>query len=88
MVTLPSRVSNRRLRQWMNQSVQRAGLKAWPHLLRHAASIGIARQTDPKTWMNFMNHADLSQYGRYVATTNERLRDDMRRSLSRLDSAA
>jgi integrase len=61
--------------QWVHAAEQEAGLgRVWPHLLRHAASTRVARSSDPETWRRFMNHADLSQWARYVAGTDERVR--------------
>lgn len=68
-------VGAERFRQWVHAAEQEAGLgRIWPHLLRHAASTRVARSSDPETWRRFMNHADLSQWSRYVAGTDERLR--------------
>ena len=68
-------VGAERFRQWVHAAEQEAGLgRVWPHLLRHAASTRVARSTDPETWRRFMNHADLSQWTRYVAGTDERVR--------------
>ena len=68
-------VGAERFRQWVHAAEQEAGLgRVWPHLLRHAASTRVARSADPETWRRFMNHADLSQWSRYVAGTDERLR--------------
>ena len=68
-------VGAERFRQWVHAAEQEAGLgRVWPHLLRHAASTRVARSSDPETWRRFMNHADLSQWARYVAGTDERVR--------------
>jgi len=68
-------VGAERFRQWIHAAEQEAGLgRVWPHLLRHAASTRVARSSDPETWRRFMNHADLSQWARYVAGTDERVR--------------
>ena len=68
-------VGAERFRQWVHAAEQEAGLgRVWPHLLRHAASTRVARSSDPETWRRFMNHADLSQWTRYVAGTDERVR--------------
>jgi len=68
-------VGAERFRQWVHAAEQEAGLgRVWPHLLRHAASTRVARRADPETWRRFMNHADLSQWARYVAGTDERVR--------------
>jgi integrase len=68
-------VGAERFRQWVHAAEQEAALgRVWPHLLRHAASTRVARSSDPETWRRFMNHADLSQWARYVAGTDERVR--------------
>lgn len=68
-------VGAERFRQWVHAAEQEAGLgRVWPHLLRHAASTRVARSTDPETWRRFMNHSDLSQWTRYVAGTDDRVR--------------
>ena len=68
-------VGAERFRQWVHAAEQEAGLgRVWPHLLRHAASTRVARKTDPETWRRFMNHADLSQWSRYVAGDDDRVR--------------
>jgi integrase len=68
-------VGAERFRQWVHAAEQEAGLgRVWPHLLRHAAATRVARSTDPETWRRFMNHADLGQWTRYVAGSDERLR--------------
>jgi integrase len=68
-------VGAERFRQWVHAAEQEAGLgRVWPHLLRHCAATRVARKTDPETWRRFMNHADLSQWTRYVAGTDERVR--------------
>lgn len=67
-------VSEERVRQWFQQAQTDAGVRVWPHLLRHAFATRIAAATDPGTWAALLNHQDLSQYRRYVATKDERLR--------------
>ncbi len=59
-------VGGERFRQWVDQAAREAGYHAWPHMLRHAFGTALARRTDPDTWRRAMNHADLSQYPRYV----------------------
>jgi hypothetical protein len=34
----------------------------------------VAAKGDPEAWRQAMNHADLSQWARYVAASDERLR--------------
>lgn len=67
-------VGQERFRQWLHAAEQTAGLpRIHPHLLRHAYSNRAARG-DPETWRRGMNHADLSQWARYHAGDDERLR--------------
>jgi integrase len=70
-----------RVREWVTESARRADLHVWPHLLRHAFSTRVAQATDPKTWMTLMNHHDLKQFDRYVATDDERKRSALRNAL-------
>jgi integrase len=62
-------------RVWVHQAERDAGLeRVWPHLLRHEFSNRVAAKGDPEAWRQLMNHADLSQWARYVAASDERLR--------------
>jgi site-specific recombinase XerD len=63
-----------RLYEIVRQAGRDSGVHVWPHLLRHTFSTKVARATDPRTWQELMNHADLSQFRRYVATDEERTR--------------
>jgi site-specific recombinase XerD len=64
-----------RFRQWVHDAEREAGLdRIWPHLLRHAFSNRVAQAGDPEAWRRLMNHADLSQWSRYVRADDERLR--------------
>ena len=71
-------VTDERVRQWMREAARDAGVDdvLWhPHQLRHHFATRLARVTDPDTWRRLMGHADLSQYARYVARDDERLRE-------------
>lgn len=64
-----------RFRQWVHAAEQSAGIdRVWPHLLRHQFSNDVARHGDPEAWRRLLNHADLSQWSRYVHAGDERLR--------------
>lgn len=67
-------VGEGRFWQWVHLSSEASGIHVWPHLFRHAAATRWARTTDPKTWMALGNWSDLSQYDRYVARDEARLR--------------
>ena len=67
-------------RVWVHQAERDAGLgRIWPHLLRHEFSNRVAARGDPEAWRKAMNHTDLSQWARYVAAGDERLRAAVRR---------
>lgn len=70
-------VGEEQVRNWLREARIRAGVpdRVWPHLLRHSFATEVARATDPETWRVAMNHADLSQYARYVHTDAERIRE-------------
>lgn len=62
------------VRNWLHAAEQVAGLpRVWPHLLRHAFSNRVARRGDIEAWRRAMNHADLSQWPRYVDADAERV---------------
>jgi site-specific recombinase XerD len=72
-------VCEERVRQWLRQAQSEAGLpRVWPHLLRHSFATDVSRRTDPETWRRLMNHADLSQWPRYVGGDNGRMREAVR----------
>jgi len=67
-----------RFRQWVHAAEQEAGLeRVWPHLFRHTFATHLARTGDVEAWRRGLNHADLSQWPRYVAGKDERLRTAM-----------
>jgi integrase len=53
---------------WAQQAGATAGIKCWAHLLRHTFATRLAENptVSPRTWMELMNHRDLSQYRRYA----------------------
>ena len=62
-------------RVWVHDAQRDAGLdRVWPHLLRHEFTNRVAAKGDPEAWRQAMNHVDLSQWARYVAASDERLR--------------
>lgn len=64
-----------RFRQWVHAAEQSAHLdRVWPHLFRHTFASKVARSGDVEAWRRLMNHADLSQWPRYVRAGDERLR--------------
>jgi site-specific recombinase XerD len=64
-----------RFRQWVHAAEEAAHLdRVWPHLLRHTFASKVARSGDVEAWRRLMNHADLSQWPRYVRASDERLR--------------
>jgi integrase len=72
-------VGPERVRQWLHAAEQEAHLpRVWPHLLRHSFATDTARRTDPETWRRLMNHADLSQWPRYVGGDQGRMREAVR----------
>jgi site-specific recombinase XerD len=70
-------VGDEQVRNWLREARIKAGVpdRVWPHLLRHSFATELARVTDPETWRVAMNHADLSNFQRYVHTEAERVRD-------------
>jgi integrase/recombinase XerD len=69
-------VGQEQVRNWLREARLSAGVpdRVWPHLLRHSFATELARVTDPETWRVAMNHADLSNFPRYVHTDSERIR--------------
>lgn len=45
----------------------------WPHLVRHVFGTKLAPVSDPRHWMELMNHHDLSQYRRYAHPSEDAL---------------
>ena len=62
-------------RQWVHAAEQQAGLeRVWPHLFRHTFATKVAAAGDAEAWRRAMGHADLSQWPRYVASSDEAVR--------------
>lgn len=61
---------------WVSKAGEAAGVKAYPHLLRHSFASDLAE--DPNVavgeWVALMNHSDASQFNRYVAPSDPRKR--------------
>lgn len=74
-------VGQEQVRNWLREARLSAGVpdRVWPHLLRHSFATELARVTDPETWRVAMNHADLSNFPRYVHTDAERIRQAVAR---------
>ena len=70
--------------KWVSQAGKRAGVHAYPHLVRHTFASDLAQDPDVdlRTWVEAMNHRDGSQLRRYAAASEPRLRS----SLARLGS--
>ncbi len=66
---------------WVNTAARRAGLKVWPHLLRHTFATHL-RQTgaDPTLVAKLLNHKDLSQITRYEGVELEEEHDAVGRA--------
>lgn len=72
-------VCEERVRQWFREAASETGIgRVWPHLLRHSFATDVSRRTDPETWRRLMNHADLSQWPRYVGGDQGRMREAVR----------
>ncbi len=62
---------------WVQEAGEDAGVKAWPHLLRHSFATHILERspmTDVRVLQEALNHADLSQIARYTGVRNDRLK--------------
>ena len=71
--------------KWVSQAGKRAGVHAYPHLVRHTFASDLAQDPDVdlRTWVEAMNHRDGSQLRRYAAASEPRVRT----ALGRLGSA-
>lgn len=69
-------VGTGRVWQWVKAAAEIAGLEAWPHLLRSTFATRLVENgVDPRTWQELMSHRDLTQYRRYVAPSDPRMRE-------------
>lgn len=57
---------------WMHRACEIAGVRAWPHLLRHAFATELA-DVDDRTWAELMNHRDASLRRRYADRRDDRM---------------
>jgi integrase/recombinase XerD len=64
---------------WANRAGQAAGVKVWPHLLRHTYATRLAEDPDVdiRTWIELLNHKDASLLRRYAKKSDPRLRAAM-----------
>lgn len=64
-----------RIRQWVERSGELAGVRVWPHLLRHSTITRLASAgVDVRTIVEFANWRDPSQLRRYAAPVDANLR--------------
>ncbi|GBC87103.1 Tyrosine recombinase XerC [bacterium HR12] len=64
-----------RIRQWVQRAGDLAGIRVWPHLLRHSTITRLAAVgTDVRTIVEFANWRDPSQLRRYAAPLDPNLR--------------
>lgn len=68
--------------RWVSEAGRRAGVHAWPHLIRHTTLSDLAAdpEVDLRTWVEAANHRNGSQLRRYAAASERGLR----RAFSRL----
>jgi integrase/recombinase XerD len=60
---------------WVNRAAKDAGLRAWPHLLRHTTATRMVEEGVAfDVVAGLLGHADLSMLPRYVHTSDERKR--------------
>jgi len=64
-----------RIRQWVQEAGRLAGVRVWPHLLRHCTITRLAAAgVDVRTIVEFANWRDPSQLRRYAAPLDPNLR--------------
>jgi integrase/recombinase XerD len=64
-----------RIRQWVEEAGRRAGVRVWPHLLRHCTITRLAAAgVDVRTIVEIANWRDPSQLRRYAAPVDANLR--------------
>jgi integrase/recombinase XerD len=64
--------------QWVREAGQDAGVKAWPHLLRHTTAMRLADAGVPSTRIaEILNHRDLATLQRYVGHSDQPKRKAM-----------
>lgn len=66
---------------WVNTAARRAGMKVWPHLLRHTFATHLRQSgTDPVMLSRLLNHRDLSQIRRYAGVADSEEQDAVARA--------
>ena len=67
--------------RWVTRAGELAGVKAYPHLVRHTMLSDLAQdpEVDVRTWIEAANHRDGSQMRRYAAASEPRIRGAMGR---------
>jgi len=72
--------------RWCHEAAVDAGFppgRRHPHLARHTAATALLRRTkNVRLVQEFLNHADLTQMHRYVAVTNDEMREALSTPLS------
>jgi integrase/recombinase XerC len=61
----PERLSERSITRLVSRLGRKAGVRAWPHGLRHAAITEVIDRTDVRTAQRFSRHANLKTLQRY-----------------------
>ncbi len=66
---------------WARTAGEQAGVKVYPHLLRHTFATRLAEDpdVDVRTWIELMNHSDGSLMRRYAQPSSARLRGAVKR---------
>ena len=66
---------------WLNQASRDAGVRAWPHLLRHSFATRLRQTgTDAVMLAQMLGHSDLSQVHRYAGVEESEKRDAVARA--------
>lgn len=67
--------------RWVSEAGRRAGVHAYPHLVRHTFASDLAQdpEVDVRTFVEAMNHRDGSQLRRYAAASEPRIRSALAR---------
>lgn len=73
--------------KWVSEAGRRAGVRAFPHLIRHTTLSELAAdpEVDVRTWIETANHRDGSQMRRYASRTDPRIRSALGRLGTRVD---
>jgi integrase/recombinase XerD len=67
--------------KWVSKAGALAGVRAYPHLVRHTMLSDLAQdpEVDVRTWVQVSNHRDGSQLRRYAAASEPRIRGALAR---------